>query len=350
MTYRLLLCVGLMLLGGLASAHELQTASLRFTESAGGRVLVTLSTPLTRDGQPSAVIPVFDARCLIEGAGDVQRIAERVVRTWPLRCREGLRGARLTLQGLDPRTPEAVVMLNFADGQQRTLTMDRHDPKLLLEPAPQAHAAASLWAYLPIGIEHILLGPDHLLFVLGLMAVVAAVGGRLMTLAGALTAFTVAHSLTLGLSLFGVWGLPSGPVEILIALSIVLLALELSLHNARQQAGKKPTLSLRQPWLAAFAFGLLHGFGFAGALSEIGLPEQARAWALLLFNLGVEAGQLIFVIAVLALVHIFQVRRSQPAGVPAVLVVLIGALGVYWTLDRTSLWLHRSGLFFVGGA
>jgi hypothetical protein len=179
------------------------------------------------------------------------------------------------------------------------------------------------------------------------MLVVNARKGGLRQLIAALTAFTLAHSLTLGLAMFGIWGLPPKPVEIMIALSIVLLAVELAGH-ARHPL--QPTLTLRKPWLVAFAFGLLHGFGFAGALSEIGLPEAARGWALLLFNLGVEIGQLIFVAGVLLVMTLARQWRPLQRIQANSVVVLLGSVAVYWTLDRTAIWLHASGVFLDLGA
>jgi hypothetical protein len=337
---RLLLALAGLTAGTVAYAHELQTAALRLNESAGGQVTATLNTPLARDGQPATVVPVFDARCAIVGDSRVEREAARVIRDWRLQCRDGLDGTRLRFEGLDPRTPEALVTVNFSNGVSRTLALDRHDPSILLRAVSNRARAAGLTAYLPLGIEHILLGPDHLLFVFGLMLVVSATGGGWRRLVAALTAFTLAHSLTLGLAMFGIWGLPPKPVEILIALSIVLLAVELSGHARRQARGLGPTLTLRKPWLVAFMFGLLHGFGFAGALSEIGLPEAARGWALLLFNLGVEIGQLLFIAGVLLLIAIGRRWIPRLNIQTSAITIALGAIAVYWTLDRTAIWLQ----------
>lgn len=334
----------LMVFAGLAlalpsPAHELQTVALRLDESANGQVRATLKTPLTRDGRANAVVPRFDPRCAVLDEPRVERERGRIVREWRLSCAQGLAGKRLQFEGLDPRTPEGLIWVVFADGATQTFVVDRHDPVFVLEPV-QANAVPQLGAYFPIGVEHILLGPDHLLFVLGLMLVVYAAGSGLRMLVAALTAFTVAHSLTLAMAMLGIWGLPPKPVEIMIALSIVLLAVELAERGRRQQRGLPATLTLRKPWLVAFVFGQLHGFGFAGALSEIGLPEQARGWALFLFNAGVELGQLLFVAAVLlALAAMRRVhRREISAGWNGAALTLIGGIAVYWTLDRAVLW------------
>ena len=339
MTRWLTLLIGA-LLSASATAHELQTAALRLQETGAGEIVARLNTPLARDGQPATVVPAFDERCTGLDSAHAERDAGRTIREWRLHCTTGLNGFRLRFEGLDPRTPEALVTAVFTDGTTRTLAVDRHDPSIVITPPTQS-AIVGLADYLPLGIEHILLGPDHLLFVLGLMLVVATRGGGWRLLLLALTAFTLAHSLTLGLAMFGVWGLPPKPVEILIALSIVLLAVELAQHT---RGTSSPTLTLRKPWLVAFAFGLLHGFGFAGALSEIGLPPSDRGWALLLFNLGVEIGQLLFVGAVLTLLTLARRLRWQPVLQSRIITILLGAIAVYWTLDRTALWLQASGL------
>ena len=322
------------------AAHELQSVVLRLVELQPGLVQATMKTPLARDGAPAAVVPQFPAACEATGEARAERQPDLILRQWRLSCDGGLAGQRLRLDGLDPRTPDAVVTVRFADGRALTAAVDRHDPVIHLQPAAQGGAPPELMAYLSIGIEHILLGPDHLLFVLGLMLVVYAAGARLRMLVMALTAFTLAHSLTLALAVLGIWGLPAKPVELLIALSIVLLAWELATYQARQTAGLAPSLTLRKPWLVAFVFGLLHGFGFAGALTQVGLPEQARGWALFLFNVGVEIGQLMFV-AVMLLVLALMRQLQRPtffAQGSAALVTVLGGVATYWALDRLLLW------------
>lgn len=321
--------------------HELQSVVLRLDELPNGLVQATLKTPLSRDGEPAAVVSHFREGCKPLGEARVERQPEVVLRQWRLQCESGLSGQVLYIDGLNPRMPDAVVTTAFADGQQQTAMVDRHDPVLRVHKPSQASTPRELLAYLPIGIQHILSGPDHLLFVLGLMLVVYAAGRRTRTLVYALTAFTLAHSLTLALATLGIWGLPARPVELLIALSIALLAWELATAPVRKARGLAPSLTLRKPWWVAFAFGLLHGFGFAGALAEVGLPEQARGWALLLFNLGVEIGQLLFVCAILGVLAIATRLRRQPwpASYASVVVTMLGGLATYWTLDRGMAWL-----------
>lgn len=335
------LMLGLMMVCTSAIAHELKTATLRLDESTAGQVQATLIVPLAGEESPRTVVPHFDARCQIQGQLQATRETESIVRRWQLHCTGGLANTQIRFLGLDPRMPEALVIANFATGKTQTLAMDRHDPAGKLGDG-HANSQHDLGDYFPIGIEHILLGPDHLLFVFGLMMVVVAGSGSKGQLLAAITAFTAAHSLTLGLALFGVWGLPAKPVEMLIAASILLLALEL----AWQQGTTTPTASLtfRQPWLIAFGFGLLHGFGFAGALSAVGLPDAARGWALLYFNLGVEAGQLLFVLLAWQLMKLARIGWPLSNTRSRITVYALGSLAAYWLLDRTALWLHSSHL------
>lgn len=187
--------------------------------------------------------------------------------------------------------------------------------------------------YTMLGIEHILVGIDHLLFVLALLLVVGG-GWRLVQ---TVTAFTVAHSITLGLATLGYLQLPSAPVEAAIALSIVFLCVEIVHH----QRGHRDSLTYRMPWLVAFAFGLLHGLGFAGALSEIGLPPPEIPLALLFFNIGVELGQLLFVFAVLATLRVLSRGpgdERNPVRYRSAEVALVYAIGItasYWLIERS---------------
>jgi hydrogenase/urease accessory protein HupE len=194
--------------------------------------------------------------------------------------------------------------------------------------------------YLRLGVEHILFGFDHLLFVLALVILVR--GWR--RVAVTVTAFTIAHSITLAAATLGFVNVPGPPVEAAIALSIMLVSVEIL--NAR---GGKPSLTARLPWLVAFSFGLLHGFGFAGALAEVGLPQHAIPVALLFFNLGVEIGQLAFVAAVLTAGGLFRTAmalRLEPAPLrrtvnrlDVIAAYAIGTVAAFWLIERTSAFL-----------
>ena len=179
--------------------------------------------------------------------------------------------------------------------------------------------------YLTIGFEHILSGADHLLFVFGLFLLCGAVGPLVKTI----TSFTVGHSITLSLAALGYTNLPSGPIEVLIAASVLALAVELARHTDR------PTLMRRYPWPMALLFGLLHGMGFAGALREVGLPQGEIPMALFSFNVGIELGQLVFVLG-LALGAAVLRRIALPLPMPQrVAVYVMGSLAAFWTIERT---------------
>ena len=176
-----------------------------------------------------------------------------------------------------------------------------------------------------MGVEHILFGIDHLLFVLALILITKGRWKILKTI----TAFTIAHSITLSLAALGYVNFPTPPVEAVIALSIVFLAIEI----IKNLQGKQ-TLTSKKPWLVAFTFGLLHGFGFAGALANIGLPQQDIPWALAFFNIGVELGQIAFVLAVLVIIKILSFKKQWPMYLKKIPAYAIGSLATFWMLER----------------
>jgi hydrogenase/urease accessory protein HupE len=182
--------------------------------------------------------------------------------------------------------------------------------------------------YTLLGIDHILSGFDHLTFVLALLLLVSGAGRLLITV----TSFTLAHSITLAAATLGVLWVPGAPVEAVIALSILFVAHELVLVNRGEAS-----LTARNPWIVAFAFGLLHGFGFAGALGDIGLPQNEIALALLMFNVGVEIGQLMFISAALAVIWLLHRLRSEwPAWLRQVPAYGIGGIAAFWVIERVA--------------
>jgi hydrogenase/urease accessory protein HupE len=253
----------------------------------------------------------------------IRRTADAAVQTWRLRV-ESLHGQSLRIAGLETTLTDALVRIAFADGSTWVHRLTPRQPGVVIPTRPNAWGVAG--TYLTLGIEHILTGIDHLLFVLALLLLTKGAWRLVKTV----TAFTVAHSITLGLATLGLIHVPSRPVEAVIALSIVFVAAEI-VQARRGRAG----LAAQMPWIVAFIFGLLHGFGFAGALSEIGLPEGHIPVALLFFNLGVEAGQLLFVAAVLALVA--GIRRTEmawPRWAGLVPPYAIGSLAMFWVIQR----------------
>jgi hydrogenase/urease accessory protein HupE len=193
---------------------------------------------------------------------------------------------------------------------------------------PPQGTGAVAWSYFVLGVEHILGGIDHLLFVLALLLIVR--GSR--RIIATVTAFTVAHSVTLAAATLGWVHVPGPPVEAIIALSIVFVASEV-VHARQGRAG----LTEQAPWIVAFSFGLLHGFGFAGALAEVGLPQAAIPLALLTFNVGVEVGQLMFVAAVLALRFVgTRFLRGEATWLPVATAYGVGAVAAFWTIERVA--------------
>ena len=252
-----------------------------------------------------------------------------------IRRDEGLIGQPIAIEGLSATSTDVLVRIESLAGAIQTERLSPTRTTFVVQATPGAGEVAA--TYLRLGIEHILFGFDHLLFVLALVILVR--DWRRVAVTG--TAFTIAHSMTLAAPTLGFVNVPGPPVEATIALSIMLVAVEVL--NARHG---KPSLTARLPWLVAFSFGLLHGFGFAGALAEVGLPPHAIPVALLFFNVGVEIGQLIFVAAVLSLISLLRdaaSRRLQPALVQrtfdrldVTVAYTIGVTAAYWLVDRTS--------------
>jgi hydrogenase/urease accessory protein HupE len=248
----------------------------------------------------------------------------------------GLAGHAITIEGLSATSTDVLVHIETLAGAiqtERRLSPTR--TAFVVQAAPGAGEIAT--TYLRLGVEHILFGFDHLLFVLALVILVR--GWR--RVAVTVTAFTIAHSITLAAATLGFVNVPRPPVEATIALSIMLVSVEIL--NARNG---KPGLTARLPWLAAFSFGLLHGFGFAGALAEVGLPQHAIPLALLFFNVGVEIGQLVFVAAVLGLMWLMrqaalQLLEPDFAGqtfdrLDVAAAYGIGIIAAYWLIERTT--------------
>ena len=317
-------CFALALVPDSARADELRPAYIEMTEQSPGQwsVLWKASTN-SRLGQSSQVI--IPANCRIEGEREREFAGSNILTRLALRCDGSLQGQSIGLKGLELSTTDALVRIAPIDGAMQTLRLTPDQPvATLASPSIISNVAAT---YTIIGMEHILLGFDHLLFVLALVLLLK--GGWLV--AKTVTAFTVAHSLTLVGTTLGWLSLPSRPVESVIALSIVFLAVEI----VKAKPGD-PRLSERFPWIVAFLFGLLHGFGFAGALAEIGLPEDDVPLALLTFNLGVEIGQLVIVAVALAVLYGLRHYRDRWLN-PAKTATAygIGIIATYWFIERT---------------
>jgi len=248
-----------------------------------------------------------------------------VIQTWRLKA-DSLRGQSLRINGLESTLTDVLVRIAFADGSAWLGRLTPQRPESLIPHRPSVWGVAA--TYLVLGVEHILTGLDHLLFVMALLLLTTGAWRLVKTV----TAFTAAHSITLGLATLGLVQVPSKPVEAVIALSIVFVAAEI-VHARSGQAG----LAARMPWVVAFTFGLLHGFGFAGALSEVGLPEGQIPVALLSFNLGVEAGQLLFIAEVLALAAgARSIWMARPWWVDLMPAYAIGSVAMVWVIQRVT--------------
>jgi len=315
----------LVLLAGVAGAHEVRPGYLQLREVDAGRFDVLWKVPMRGDAR-LRLAPVFPAGCQPVTPVSTQIVPGSMVERWTEMCAQGLVGGTITIEGLMATMTDVVVRIELADGSVRTALLKPASPEFTVPETPGTVAIAG--SYLRLGIEHILGGIDHLLFVLGLLLIVR---GRWL-LAKTITAFTAAHSITLALAVLGVVAVPVAPVEAVIALSILFLASEL----AKTQIGRS-SLTVRYPWVVAFTFGLLHGFGFAGALTEIGLPQSAIPLALFLFNVGVEMGQLAFVAAVLTLgVLVRRAAVPWPQWSLRVPAYAIGSAAAFWTIQRVA--------------
>lgn len=308
------------------NAHESRPAYLEITETAAGQYEVLWKIPRRGDlvlplklVLPDACVDTMPgARYALPGAGVERRIVT---------CAgAGLPGQRVNVDGLSATITDVLVRVQLLNGQSQTALLKPESPSLEIVRSQSGWAV--LRAYLTLGIEHILFGIDHLLFVLCLLLLV----DRLLPLIKTITAFTIAHSITLGLAVLGFVHVPQRPVEAVIALSILFLATEL----VKDRAGL-PVLTRQYAWIVAFCFGLLHGFGFAGALSEIGLPQTAIPLALFSFNLGVEVGQLIFITAaLLAMQFLKKLKWRWPARSDQLVHYSIGTVASFWCIQRIA--------------
>ena len=245
---------------------------------------------------------------------------------WEIRFEGGLAGQTISIEGKAVGVTEVIARVERQDGSSQVESLPIEHPEFtVLAAASRSHVA---WTYLLLGIDHILGGIDHLLFVLALLLIVRGTRRIIATI----TAFTAAHSITLAAATLGFVHVPGPPVEAMIALSIVFVASEV-VHGYRG----RPGLTERAPWIVAFSFGLLHGFGFAGALAEVGLPQAAIPIALFTFNVGVECGQLMFVGAVLGLRFlIMRGVRNQDDWLPVAASYGIGTVAAFWTIQRVA--------------
>lgn len=319
------LLLGVHFISGPAEAHELRPAYLELNEVAPDEFDVLWKTPM-RGEMRLSLAPLFSGGTEQLTPVTSRLTGEAAVQTWRLRAPD-LRGQTLRVEGLESTMTDALVRIEFLDG---TSWIQRVTPA---QPSAVVPARQTRWGvatqYGRLGTEHILTGWDHLLFVLALMFLAQGTWRLVKTI----TAFTLSHTLTLTAATLGWVNLPQRPVEALIALSIVFAAIEI-VHRQQGRGG----LATRAPWLMAFGFGLLHGLGYAGGLSEAGLPAGHIPEALLFFSAGVELGHLLFIgfmMAPLALAR--RMARSMPHWAERVPPYAIGTVAMFWLVQRITL-------------
>ncbi|HML93041.1 HupE/UreJ family protein [Methyloceanibacter sp.] len=305
-----------------ASAHDVRPAYLKIDQLAPERYALIWRTPLF-SGAPLPVVLDLPETAKELSTPKVQTLSGSAIERRLIDVPGGLAGQRIGFVGLEATITDVLVRISDGEGDHTTTLVRPSRP--WIEFGADRSTLAVAMTYLRLGIEHILFGIDHLLFVAALLLIVR----DWLMLVKTVTAFTVAHSITLALATFGLVHLPPGPVEIMIAASIVLVAVE----AVRRERGQT-SVAIRWPWIVAFVFGLLHGFGFAGALRDLGLPQGDIPLALLMFNVGVEIGQLVFIAAVLAAVAAVRQVVAMPRWAVLMPSYAIGIAACFWMFER----------------
>jgi len=293
-------------------AHELNPARLILEEVEPYSFDVVWKFPSNVLTQPGSI--VFPSICK-EISKSLPELERKYLITYSsLVCESSLQGSELSVKGLS-RMTDALISIRFSDGNKFEGLVSVNEPKLTIPGETNLYPTSYFW----LGVDHLLSGIDHLLFVFGLIFLVQGMTILIKTI----TAFTLAHSITLGLSVFGVVHLPQATAEALIALTLVYLALEIGSKNKY----------LSTPWFLAFGFGLLHGFGFAGALSEIGFANESLLFSLLFFNLGIEAGQLVILPIIGFIIWFFNKIKFEKFSYK-LSSYAIGGMGTFWLIER----------------
>jgi hydrogenase/urease accessory protein HupE len=307
-------------------AHEVRPAYLELRQTAANTYAVLWKVPAVGDMRLS-IHPRFPENC--KPAGDVAsyRASDSYTERLSLTCPDGLNGGTIAIDGLAATMTDVLVRIDRTDGSTQVARLTQSVPTLVVDASPGRLQVARVYSVL--GVEHILTGLDHLLFVLALIIITR--GG--WKLAKTVTAFTLSHSVTLTAATLGFVHVPQRPVEAVIALSIVFVAAEV----LRMRRGIK-SMTFSAPWMVAFSFGLIHGLGFAGGLNDAGLPLAHIPTALLFFSLGVESGHFLFIGVVLSSIALMaRIRISFPRWTELVPPYAIGAIAMFWVIQRTVL-------------
>ena len=307
-----------------AEAHESRPGYLELSEISPGTFRVLWKKP-ARGEMILKIDPVFPDGCTVVGIGSETLRRGAYVARATLECVDGLTGKTIEIAGLESTLTDVLVRVTYANGLHETHLVQPNKTSVVI--GGPSSVVQRIGAYTRLGVTHIALGADHLLFVLGLILIISSP----MMLLKTVSSFTVAHSITLGMATLGLARVPAPPLEAVIALSILFLGPEI----VRVWRGET-SFTIRHPWLVAGAFGLLHGFGFAGGLIEMGLPGSEIPLALLFFNIGVELGQVAFILVVLALARAFRgFGFRMPRWTQLVPGYAVGTLGAMWFIERT---------------
>ena len=306
------------------NADEVRPLYLELKEQTLNQYLVTLKIPAKGD-KKLKIEAKLPKECQQNSQINSSFIAGAYIQRWIVECRGGLTGKSIFLDGLKNTNTDLLLRIDMLDGSSFSSLLN---PTKTLYSIPQKASNLEIVStYTWLGITHILMGYDHLAFVFTLLLLVGSMRKLLWTV----TSFTLAHSITMAGATLGIVHIPQKPVEAVIALSILFLALEV-IHKREGKNG----IASSSPWIVAFIFGLLHGFGFAGALAEIGLPQNAITTALLFFNIGVEIGQLIFIVSVVTIAKLLQRYTSSICvkRVELIAIYSIGTASSFWMIDR----------------
>jgi len=323
---KLLAAIAVAFLGFIAAAaaHEVRPAYLQIDQTDADHYAILWKTPLF-SGMPLPVVLKFPDNVTHVMEPQERPLPGAILQKRIISAPDGLAGTRIEFVGLQATITDVLVRATWLDGRQASAIIRPSQPWYVV-PAEQSSWSVA-WEYLKLGVRHILYGLDHLLFVASLMLIVR----DWRILVKTITAFTLAHSITLALATFGLVTLPGPPVEAMVALSILLVAAE----AVRMERGER-SLTIAWPWVVAFGFGLLHGFGFAGAMIELGLPQRDVPLALLFFNVGVEIGQLAFIAAILAVAYSARLIFTLGKPIRMAAAYGIGSVAAFWTVERLS--------------
>jgi hypothetical protein len=307
-------------------AHEMRPAFLELNQTSADKYDVLWKVPAIQNARLALYVK-FPNQCVENTARRSYQAGGSFIERISIQCKNGLVGSNIFIEGLSATFTDVLARVQRIDGTTQIARLTPASPSFTVETTPNWKEMAG--TYLHLGTKHILMGFDHLLFVLGLLVIV---GRRWKLLFKTITSFTVAHSLTLAGATLGLVHVPAEPLSAVIALSILFLGVEV----ARMKCGGN-SFTIRHPWVAAFGFGFVHGFGFASGLSTLGLPSSEIVAALLFFNIGVELGQIAFVALYLIFVRALRTLEvPSPRWAEIMPAYVIGTLGAYWTIVYTA--------------